>query len=108
MRFSATGSFQLFLNRGARIRGAGQCRDVTLEYAQAHQGEFATNPLISGNGIAIQGNTLVHRVRVQGNVVYQNGCGGVDSKNADYLTIRNNVVYQSAYWSRFAAAGFPC
>lgn len=83
----------------------GNAASVTLAYAQAHQGEYATNPLISGNAIAIQATTLTHHVRIHGNVVFENGCSGIGTVNADYLTIENNVAYHNAYWSSYACSG---
>jgi len=76
-----------------------------LAYAQAHQSEFATNPLISGNGIAVQASTVSHHIHVHDNVIYENGCGGIGTVKADYVTIENNVVYNNAFWSPYACSG---
>ncbi len=83
----------------------GNAGNVMLAYAKAHQSEFATTPLISGNGIAVQASTLSHHIRIHYNVTYENGCGGIGTVNADYVTIENNVVYNNAFWSPYACSG---
>jgi len=92
--------------RGFEVQGyAG---NITLEYAQAHQSEYATNPLISGNAIAIENSPrtiLTHHVRILHNILHDNGCSGIGTVNADYLTLENNVVYRSAYWSPYGCSG---
>jgi parallel beta-helix repeat protein len=89
--------------RGFTIQG--NVGNVTLAYAQAHQNEYATNPLLSGNAIAIQATTITHHVRILNNILYENGCSGVGTVNADYLTIENNIVFRNAYWSPYGCSG---
>ena len=89
--------------RGFEIQG--NASHITLAYAQAHQGEYATNPTISGNGIAVQSSTLSHHIRLLDNVIYEGGCGGIGTLNADYVTIDGNTIFHNAFWSPYACSG---
>jgi len=39
----------------------------------------------------------VHHVDIENNVAHDAGCGGINTENADYVTIRGNVVYNNGH-----------
>jgi hypothetical protein len=63
-----------------------------------------------GNGIDIVAdytnpNQISHHIIVRNNRVYNFGSSGIGAQRADYLTIENNVVYDTALYSPYDTSG---
>uniref|UniRef100_UPI0039C682F0 DUF1565 domain-containing protein n=1 Tax=Nostoc sp. CCY 9925 TaxID=3103865 RepID=UPI0039C682F0 len=74
---------------------------ITLKYAQS-QKDNLNNPLTNGSGIYIQPDKQrisSHHITIRGNTVSKFPGGGIGSKEADYITIENNIVYQTCWYS---------
>ncbi len=39
----------------------------------------------------------VHHIDIENNIAHDSGCGGIDSINADYVTVINNVTYNNGH-----------
>lgn len=65
------------------------------------------NALTSGNGIAAQPNGTLypHHIRVSNNIVHDCCGGGIETGNADYVTIEDNTVYNNAWYSCYDCSG---
>ncbi|WP_414570831.1 choice-of-anchor Q domain-containing protein, partial [Nostoc sp. CCY 9925] len=74
---------------------------ITLEYAKSQQGNL-NNPLTNGAGINIQPdkqNNSSHHITIRGNTISKFPSGGITSKEADYITIENNTVFETCWYS---------
>jgi hypothetical protein len=47
----------------------------------------------------------VHHITVQNSIIRKFGCGGVVALKADYIVIRNNQIYENAWYSRYGCSG---
>jgi parallel beta-helix repeat protein len=85
----------------------GDAPSVTLAEAQS-QDNNTNNPVTAGDGIDIQagsGGSNPHNVIVEDNTVRNQPGGGIVSMDADYVQILNNVTYDNAKYSPYAASG---
>lgn len=87
----------------------GNLKQVTLEYAQREQSND-NNPTTSGGGISVappydQLLNRPHHVIVRNNLVFDFPGSGIGSGSADYLTIEDNVIYSTAYYSPYNTSG---
>nr|MDZ8039048.1 choice-of-anchor D domain-containing protein [Nostoc sp. CreGUA01] len=74
---------------------------ITLEYAKSQQSNLG-NPLTNGMGIYIQPDKLSqssHHITIRGNTVSKFPGGGISSKEADYLIIEENTVFETCWYS---------
>ncbi len=74
---------------------------ITLEYAKSQQNNLG-NPLTNGMGIYIQPDKLSqssHHITIRGNTVSKFPGGGISSKEADYLIIEENTVFETCWYS---------
>ncbi|MDZ8188557.1 MAG: choice-of-anchor D domain-containing protein [Nostoc sp. ChiSLP02] len=88
---------------GLTIVGAND--KITLEYAESVKGDL-NNPLTNGNGIYIQpdkNNNSSHHITIRGNTISKFPSGGIISKEADYITIENNTVSETCWYSPWGA-----
>jgi Ricin-type beta-trefoil lectin domain-like/Right handed beta helix region len=66
--------------------------------------------IAQGNGIDIVAeysdvNKISHHIVIRNNRVYNFGSSGIGAQRADYLTIENNVVYDTALYSPYDTSG---
>lgn len=71
-------------------------------------GEFL--PKYNGNGIASDGRygttaTKPHHLRILNNQVHDCGGGGISAIHTDYVTIKNNLVYNNSWYTIFGSSG---
>lgn len=94
----------------AGFRLVGNLDQIQPEQALAQRGNL-NNPLTSGNGIGVsplqQGDRKIYprHVQIRNNRVAKFGGGGIYTYNADYVTIEDNVVSQTSYYSPYANSG---
>ena len=68
-------------------------------------------PEFNGNGIASDGRYSdavfgkPHHIRILNNIVYDCGGGGISMIQSDYITIKNNLVYDNSWYNIFGASG---
>ena len=68
-------------------------------------------PEFNGNGIAADGRystnvlTKPHHIKILNNKVYDCGGGGISIIQSDYITIKNNLVYDNSWYNIFGASG---
>jgi parallel beta-helix repeat protein len=67
-------------------------------------------PKYNGNGIASDGRygtpaLKPHHLRILNNQVHDCGGGGISAIHTDYVTIKNNLVYNNAWYTIFGASG---
>jgi parallel beta-helix repeat protein len=68
-------------------------------------------PEFNGNGIASDGRYSdavfgkPHHIRILNNIVYDCGGGGISMIHSDYVTIKNNLVYDNSWYNIFGASG---
>ncbi|MCC5643848.1 choice-of-anchor D domain-containing protein [Nostoc sp. CHAB 5824] len=103
---SITGSSYVVIE-GLTLVGARD--ETTLEYALEHKDNL-NNPATSGNGINI---TFIngdekkhsHHITIKNNNVSKFPGGGISTNEADYITVKNNVVSGNAWYSPFGTQG---
>jgi hypothetical protein len=66
--------------------------------------------IAQGNGIDIVAeysdiNKISHHIIIRNNRVYNFGSSGIGAQRADYLTIENNIVYDTALYSPYDTSG---
>jgi parallel beta-helix repeat protein len=87
----------------------GGAASLTLAYARSQQANL-DNPLTVGNCVGIVKSdsaptTYAHHVIVRNNRIHHCSGGGIYTYNADYVTLEDNVIYDSAFWSPYANSG---
>jgi Right handed beta helix region len=93
----------------------GNNSNVTLEDA-LNQSQGCNNPggdfqpQYNGNGIAADGRggsatQRPHHIRILNNKVHDCGGGGIGFVQTDYVTVRNNEVYNNAWYTIFGNSG---
>ncbi|MDZ8225613.1 choice-of-anchor D domain-containing protein [Nostoc sp. ChiVER01] len=102
---SITGSSYVVIN-GLTLVGARD--ETTLEYALEHKDN--PNSETSGNGINItyiDGNEKErsHHITISNNNVSKFPGGGIATMEADYITVKNNVVSGNAWYSPHGTQG---
>ena len=90
----------------------GNNASVTL--AQALQQPQSCNntsgtyePKFNGNGIVIDGRekNYPHHITISNNIVHDCGGGGISAIHADYITVEDNLVYNTSWYSVFGTSG---
>ncbi|MBD2725826.1 right-handed parallel beta-helix repeat-containing protein [Nostoc sp. FACHB-892] len=103
---SITGSSYINIE-GLTLKGA---RDkITLAYALKEKTNL-NNPATSGNGINItysqeDSKKRSHHITISDNKVSNFPGGGITAIEADYITVKDNVVSGNAWYSPFGAQG---
>jgi parallel beta-helix repeat protein len=87
----------------------GNLDQLTLEYARSEQNN-GSNPTTGGSGISVappydQKLNRPHHVIVRNNTVFKFPGSGIGSGSADYLTIEDNLIYSTAYYSPYDTSG---
>ena len=87
----------------------GNLDQLTLEYARSVQSD-GNNPTTGGSGISVappydQKLNRPHHVIVRNNTVFKFPGSGIGSGSADYLTIEDNLIYSTAYYSPYDTSG---
>jgi parallel beta-helix repeat protein len=89
---------------GFEIIGNNANMDSITAYAERNNGN---NPLTSGNGISVQpnGTQYPHHILIKNNNIHDCGGGGIGTQNADYITIEDNIVYNTSWYSCYDNSG---
>ncbi|MEA5627548.1 choice-of-anchor D domain-containing protein [Nostoc sp. UHCC 0251] len=103
---SITGSSYVVIE-GLTLEGARD--EITLEYA-LQQKDNLNNPATSGNGINV---TFIdsaikkrsHHITISNNNVSNFPGGGITTIEADYITVKNNLVSGNSWYSPFGTQG---
>ncbi len=103
---SITGSSYLVIE-GLTLVGARD--EITLDYA-LQQKNNTNNPATSGNGIFVDyikgaSNKRSHHITINNNNVSKFPGGGIGTREADYITIENNIVSGNAWYSPYGNQG---
>jgi hypothetical protein len=66
--------------------------------------------IYNGDGIGVGGSTVAgsqnpHHLRFLNNEVFECGGGGIIVAQADYVTIENNLVYNTCWYTKYATSG---
>lgn len=94
---------------GLEIEGTNQ----QLNYADAYQTwqdyennikDFNKISMYNCGSISIGGGAAVHHVVIKDCKIHDTG-GGIGAFNCDYLTIENNLVYNTCWYSMYAGSG---
>ena len=85
----------------------GNNYNVTLEGARREQ--LVADPLYNGNCIFADGRTGTatqrpHHLRILGNEVHACGASGIGVNQTDYVTIADNTVYDSSWYSIYGTS----
>jgi Putative Ig domain len=74
--------------------------------------KYGGDPAFNNSGIAIDNRAgdgikavRAHHLTVQNSTIRKFGCGGVVVLRADYTTIKNNHIYENAWYSRYGCSG---
>jgi Secretion system C-terminal sorting domain len=108
------GSAYIEIN-GFEIQGSND--NVTLA-AALNQSKGCNNPnpggnfepLYNGNGISSDGMNVPiaqkpHHIRILNNTIYDCGGAGIGMVHSDYITVRNNLVYDNSWYTLFGTSG---
>lgn len=65
------------------------------------------DPKFNGNGIVIDGreNSYPHHIIISNNTIHGCGGGGISAIHTDYITVEDNVVYDTSWYSVFGTSG---
>ncbi|WP_052733079.1 PA14 domain-containing protein [Hymenobacter terrenus] len=99
---------------GFRIQGNN--RNVTLAAALNQPSGCAKNGVgtpdgrYNGNGIASTGGSRAgsknpHHLRYLNNEIFECGGAGISAIRSDYVTMENNVIYNTSWYTRYATSG---
>jgi uncharacterized protein (TIGR03437 family) len=91
----------------------GNRQNVTLAQctAESQQPGAQTNPdpACNGNGISIDGRQdgakKPHHILIAQNEVYDFPGGGINTEEADYVTVEDNFVHENAWYSQYGNSG---
>ena len=87
---------------------AGNAATITQAYATTQMRNL-TNALTNGDGIDVEpasdSQPTVHHVTLQNLIVHDVPGGGIEVHYADYVTVQNNVVYNTSHWSPYGDSG---
>lgn len=93
---------------GLRIYGKND--SIALKYAIADTKNDKANPVFNTNGIFVEGRPMPvdqkpHHVIIRNCIVAKCGGGGITAIEADYITIEDCIVYNNAWYMRYAGSG---
>lgn len=90
----------------------GNNASVTLKNALKQPGSCDNkkgrpDPRYNGNGIVIEGRVgkHPHHVVVANNIVHDCGGAGISAVQADYVTVEQNLIYNTSWYSIFGTSG---
>ncbi|MEI1373729.1 choice-of-anchor D domain-containing protein [Nostoc sp. UHCC 0926] len=101
---SITGSSYVVIE-GLTLVGARD--EITLEYA-LQQKDNLNNPATSGSGISINKSSPTqrsHHITLINNKISKFPGGGIGAGEADYITIKNNIVSGTSWYSPYGTQG---
>ncbi|MFD4899384.1 right-handed parallel beta-helix repeat-containing protein [Streptomyces sp. NPDC058411] len=91
--------------RGLEIKG----NNKALTLAAAERGANKTDPTFNTNCLSVERNrstgALSHDIVVSGNEVHDCAGGGIATMNADHLTITDNHVYSTSWYTVYGTSG---
>lgn len=101
-----TASYQIV--EGLTVIGSND--EIVLTDALADAKKEKPTPHFNTNGIYVNGrlsgpNDKPHHVIIRRCTVAKNSCGGIIAIEADYVTIQDNLVYENAWYARYASSG---
>jgi hypothetical protein len=101
-----TGSYQII--DGFTIIGNNDA--IVLDKALADAKLPTPNPYFNTNGITVNGRKVgpdakPHHIIIRNNTVAKTPGGGINVMEADYITIEDNKVYQTAWFMRYGGSG---
>ena len=92
---------------GFRIEG--NLLNVTLAQCTAQALESTPDPACNGNGIDVDGRqdgaNKPHHILIGQNEIYDFPGGGIGTEEADYITVEDNYVHETAWYSRYGNSG---
>ncbi|MGA2737617.1 MAG: hypothetical protein ABSG65_09215 [Bryobacteraceae bacterium] len=87
----------------------GNLLNVTLAQCTAQALETTPDPACNGNGIDIDGTqdgaNKPHHILIARNEVFDFPGGGIGTGEVDYVTIQDNFVHETAWYSRYGNSG---
>ena len=81
----------------------GNSASITSAYGLSQARNLA-NPLTNGDGIDVDQpspNVTPHHVTIENMIIHDVPGGGIAADNADYVTIENNLIYNTSNWSPY-------
>ncbi|MHC5610998.1 MAG: choice-of-anchor Q domain-containing protein [Nostoc sp.] len=83
----------------------GNNANITLGYALSQKWN-KSNRRTNGSGISVDGvNGHLSHINILNNIVHDCGGGGIGVREADYVKVDNNTVYNNAWYSVFGPSG---
>nr|MDZ8058737.1 choice-of-anchor Q domain-containing protein [Nostoc sp. EkiNYC01] len=83
----------------------GNTQNVTLAYATT-QKYNTSNPLTNGNCLTVNGRSgNSHHIKILNNKVHDCSGAGISAIQSDYLTISNNIAYNTSWYSPYGTSG---
>jgi len=90
----------------------GNAQDYTLSDAQAHFSsdqaaylEQNTAPSLAGMNSTCIYSSGTLRLNINNNLVHDCSGAGIHIQSSDYVTIQNNTVYNTSWWSSYGTSG---
>ena len=81
----------------------GNAASITTAYGMS-QAQNLLNPLTNGDGIDVNqsaDDVTPHHVTIENMIIHDVPGGGIAADNADYITIQNNLIYNTSNWSPY-------
>jgi parallel beta-helix repeat protein len=81
----------------------GNAASITPAYGLS-QARNLLNPLTNGDGIDVNQSAKIatpHHVTIENMIIHDVPGGGIGADNADYITIENNLIYNTSNWSPY-------
>lgn len=89
----------------------GNNANITFKNASKQPGSCGNkkgrlDPRYNGNGIVIEGRGAKHphHVVISNNIVHDCGGGGIGASQADYITVEQNIVYNTSWYTVFGTS----
>lgn len=106
--FKCYAGWSIFQIRGAayiKIEGLRfEGNNDQIKLADALAAKNVATPLYNTNGIYIN-KAKSHHIEIRNCVIGMVGGGGIAVEEADYVTIENNVVYSTSWFTQYATSG---
>lgn len=87
----------------------GNLANVTQAYCTTDSQLPTPDPACNGNGITVDGRqdgaNKPHHILIENNEVYNTLGGGIGTAEADYITVQDNYVHETAWYSRYGSSG---
>jgi parallel beta-helix repeat protein len=119
IEFNGWGGFKLDINtayieiNGLEIEGNNKnvkLSDALNQSLGCNNPNGNYQPEFNGNGIEADGRKGIapnkpHHLRLLNNKIYNCGGGGISLIHTDYVTVKNNVIYNNAWYTVFGSSG---